>query len=271
MLVDKRILARRFGRAATAYRRHARVQEQAGAGLLRAVLQRRPATRVARLLDVGCGTGLFTELLLEAFPGAHALALDLAPGMIEEARRRLDGRRVSFAVADVEAGVPAGPFELVASSMALQWTLDPAAVLRDAAGRLAPGGLLAVAVPVEGTLRELREAYAAAADALALPAWRHPGLAFHPAARWDGWARAAFDDVEVEELALVERHPDARAALEAIRGVGASDCAGRPGPAALRLLRRAVAAYDARFARRGSVPATWRLALLTARGPRSSS
>jgi len=271
MILDKGLLARRFGRAAPAYRHHARVQERAAAGLLRAVLQRRPAERVARLLDVGCGTGLFTELLLEAFPGAHALALDLAPGMIEEARRRLGTRRASFAVADIEAGVPAGPFELVASSMALQWTLDPAAVLRAAAAQLAPGGLLAVAVPAEGTLPELREAYAAAADALALPAWRHPGLAFHPAARWAGWARAAFADVEVEELELVERHRDARAAVDSIRGVGASDCGGGTGPAALRLLRRALAAYDARFAGEGRVPATWRLVLLTARGPRSSS
>ncbi|HYD41731.1 MAG TPA: methyltransferase domain-containing protein [Anaeromyxobacter sp.] len=269
MLLDKALLARRFGRAAPRYLRHARVQEQAAGALLRAVLLRRPAEPVARLLDVGCGTGLSTALLLEAFPGAHALALDLAPGMIDEARRRLRGKPVSFTVADVEAGVPAGPFELVASSMALQWTLDPAAVLRAAAGRLTAGGLLAVAVPVEGTLRELREAYAAAADALALPAWRHPGLAFHPAALWAAWARAAFAEVEVEELELEERHADARAALESVRGVGASDCGGAPGPAALRLLRHALAAWDARFARHGSVAATWRIAILTARGPRS--
>jgi malonyl-CoA O-methyltransferase len=269
--LNKALLARRFGRAAPRYLRHARVQEQAAAGLVRAALQRPPAARVARLLDVGCGTGLSTALLLEAFPGAHALALDLAPGMLDEARRRLRGRRVSYVLADVEAGVPAGPFELVASSMALQWTLDPAAVLRAAAGRLTPGGLLAVAVPVEGTLRELREAYAAAADALAVPAWRHPGLAFHPAARWGAWARAAFAEVELAELELVERHPDARAAIESVRGVGASDCGGPSGPAALRLLRRALAAYDARFAGQGSVVATWRIAIVTARRPRSLS
>lgn len=271
MLLGKELLARRFGRAAPGYLHHARVQERAAAALVRAVRavidRRRPASPPERLLDVGCGTGLSTELLLDAFPEAHALGLDLAPGMIDEARRRLRGRRVSFTVGDVEGGVPAGPFDLVASSMALQWTVDPAAVLRRAAGRLAPGGLLAVAVPAEGTLPELRAAYAAAADALGLSTWRHPGLAFQPAARWAEWARASFSNVAVEELRVVERHAGARAVLESIRGVGANDCGGGAGPAAVRLLRRALAAYDARFAGEDGVPATWSIAIVTARGP----
>jgi malonyl-CoA O-methyltransferase len=266
VLLDKALLARRFGRAAPRYLRHARVQEQAAAGLLRAILRRR-LDGSARLLDVGCGTGLLTALLLGAFPGAHAVAVDLSDGMIAEARRRLSGRRVTFATGDIESGFPAGPFDLVASSMTLQWTLDPAAVLRGAAARLAPGGLLAFAVPAEGTLPELREAYAAAAERLPPTAWRHPGLAFHPAARWAEWAGAAFAEVEVEEQLAVEHHPHARAVLDEIRGVGANDCGGGAGSAAVRLLRGALAAYDARFAGQAGVPATWRIAIVTARRP----
>jgi malonyl-CoA O-methyltransferase len=269
MFLDKGLLARRFGRAAPVYRRHARVQERAAAGLVAALLRRQPPG-APRVLDVGCGTGIFTEPLLEAFPGAQALALDLSDGMIAEARRRLVGHRVAFTVGDIEAGYPDGPFDLIASSMALQWMLDPAAVVRGAAARLGEGGVLAFAVPAEGTLAELRQAYAAAADALRLRAWRHPGLAFHPAARWAEWAGQAFAEVEVEELRVAERHPDARAVLEEIRGVGANDCGGGAGPHAVRLLRRALAAYDARFAGEGSVPATWRIAVVTARRPRRS-
>ncbi len=269
MLLDKDLLARRFGRAAPVYRRHARIQERAAAGLLAAVL-RRPPPGSPRILDVGCGTGTFTELLLEAFPGAQALALDLSEGMVVEARRRLVGCRVAFTVRDIEAGYPDGRFDLVASSMALQWMLDPGTVVRGAAARLGEGGVLAFAAPAEGTLPELREAYAAAADALRLRAWRHPGLVFQPAARWEEWARKAFAEVEVEELRMVERHPDARAVLEGIRGVGANDCGGGAGPNAVRLLRHALATYDARFAGDGCVRATWRIAIVTARGPRRS-
>ena len=40
-------------------------------------------------LDTGCGTGHLIELALSAFPGAHFLAADPSPAMLEEARKRL--------------------------------------------------------------------------------------------------------------------------------------------------------------------------------------
>jgi malonyl-CoA O-methyltransferase len=267
-VVDKALLARRFARAAPAYELHARVQEQAADALVEAA-RRRAGQRVPRrLLDVGCGTGLLTARLLDAWPGAAALALDLAEGMVAVAARRLAGRAVRFTVRDIVVGFPDERFDLAASSMALQWVHDPGAVLRGAAGRLAGGGLLALAVPVAGTLPELRAAYAGAAAELGLAAWRHPGLAFHEAARWEAWTRAAFRDVEVREEVVVEHHPGARAVLEAIRGVGGNDCEGGAGAGAVRLLRRALARYDAHHRDQEGVPATWRLALVTARGPR---
>jgi malonyl-CoA O-methyltransferase len=268
MALDKALLARRFGRAAPEYLRHARIQERAAAGLVDALL-REPLPVRPRILDVGCGTGLLTARLLEALPGATALAVDLAEGMVEEARRQLDGRRVRFAVGDIEQGFPKGAFEVVASSMTLQWMLDPGAVLAGAAERLGPGGVLGISVPVEGTLPELRAAYVEAAAELGLTSWRHPGLDFHALERWVGWARAAFEEVEVEEVRVVERYAHGRAVLDSIRGVGANDCGGGAGPAAVRLLRRALAQYDERRAH-GGIPATWRLAVLTARQPRRS-
>lgn len=267
MPVDKALLARHFGRAAPGYEHHARVQARAAQALVEAA---RGRLRVAgpRVLDVGCGTGLLTARLLDAWPGAELLALDLAEGMVRAAAFRLVGRPVRFAVGDIEAGFPKERFELVASSMALQWVNDPAAVLRGAAGCLTADGLLAVAVPVEGTLKELRAAYAAAADDLGLSNWRHPGLEFQEAGRWEEWVRGSFRDVEMQEEVVVERHPDALAVLEAIRGVGGNDCAGGAGPAAVRLLRRALSRYDVQRRGEGGVAATWRLAVLTARGPR---
>jgi hypothetical protein len=128
--------------------------------------------------------------------------------------------------------------------------------------------LLALAVPAAGTLWELRAAYAAAAHELGLATWRHPGREFQEADRWAEWARAAFRDVELLEEVVVERYPDALAVLESIRGVGGNDCEGGAGPASVRLLRRALARYDVHRRCEGGVCATWRLAVLTARGPR---
>jgi len=49
-----------------------------------------PAPR--RLLDLGTGTGVVAMALAERYPAAEVVGIDLSPGMIEEARRKLPPR-----------------------------------------------------------------------------------------------------------------------------------------------------------------------------------
>ncbi|MFD7730812.1 class I SAM-dependent methyltransferase [Kitasatospora phosalacinea] len=104
------------------------------------------------VLDVGCGTGSLALLLAEA--GHRVTGVDLAPAMVDRARRKfaaagLEGR---FLVGD--AGRPptgADRYDAVLSRH-LVWTLpDPPAALRDWTARLRPGGRLLL---VEGRWRE---------------------------------------------------------------------------------------------------------------------
>ena len=76
-------------------------------------LERRPA----RALDLGTGTGKAARLVARLFPEAEIEAVDLAPAMVEEARRLLPAElagRVRFRVADASA-LPygEGEFDLV--------------------------------------------------------------------------------------------------------------------------------------------------------------
>jgi SAM-dependent methyltransferase len=70
-----------------------------------------------RVLDVGTGTGKAARLLAERFPAAEIVGVDLAPGMVEEARRLLPdafSRRVRFSTADASSlPFEAGSFDLV--------------------------------------------------------------------------------------------------------------------------------------------------------------
>lgn len=71
----------------------------------------------ARALDVGSGTGKAARLVAERFPTAEVVGVDLAPAMVEEARRLLPAglaERVAFAEADASALPFAdGDFDLV--------------------------------------------------------------------------------------------------------------------------------------------------------------
>ena len=56
-----------------------------------------------RVLDLGTGTGKAARVVAKRFPDAEVVGVDLAPEMVEEARRLLPGElagRVRFEVAD---------------------------------------------------------------------------------------------------------------------------------------------------------------------------
>lgn len=77
-----------------------------------------------RILELGSGTGVTTELLLERHPDARLVGIDVSPEMLEAARARLPAERVELQERRLEDSLPAGPFDLVASALAVHH-LDP--------------------------------------------------------------------------------------------------------------------------------------------------
>ena len=92
-----------------------------------------------QVLDLGTGTGVVALALAERYPEAEVVGIDLSPGMIEEARRRLSpelAARVRFEVGDASALACAdGDFDLVVLSNMIPFADELARVV-------APGGLL---------------------------------------------------------------------------------------------------------------------------------
>ncbi|MFC1406069.1 MULTISPECIES: trans-aconitate 2-methyltransferase [Streptacidiphilus] len=74
----------------------------------------------ARILDLGCGSGVLAEIMLERFPDSQVTLLDLSSNMIAAAERRLErfGSRASFVEGRFE-DMPEGPFDAVVSTLAL--------------------------------------------------------------------------------------------------------------------------------------------------------
>src|SRR5262249_60648588 len=97
--------------------------------------------RGARWLDLATGTGALA--LLAARHGAEVTGLDLAPKLIETARRLAadSGVNVRFDVGDAEA-IPCrdASFTVVSSSMGIIFAPDHEAVAREVARVCAPGG-----------------------------------------------------------------------------------------------------------------------------------
>lgn len=128
----------------------------------RELLARVPLPGAGQVVDLGCGPGNSTALLVQRFPSARVLGLDDSAAMIEQARERVP--QASYRCQDIVAwaGHPSGADapDLIYSNAALQWVGDHANLLPRLFARLAPGGVLAVQMPdnlQEPTHRLMRE------------------------------------------------------------------------------------------------------------------
>lgn len=104
-----------------------------------------PTQDVRRAVDLGCGPGNSTEVLMQRFPGAEVAGVDNSDDMIAAARQRLP--QVPFTLAGIEDWQPAAPVDVILANAVLQWVPDHRKVLPELIGKLAPGGSLAVQMP----------------------------------------------------------------------------------------------------------------------------
>ena len=97
-----------------------------------------------RVLEVGCSEGVFTRALAADDRVGTVTAAAVSPRALETARRRCEGQsNVSFVSGSIVNAAPPGPFDLIICSEVLYYVGGRrAAVARELAQRLAPGGIM---------------------------------------------------------------------------------------------------------------------------------
>jgi trans-aconitate 2-methyltransferase len=101
----------------------------------------------ATVVDLGCGEGALTASLAQRWPGARVVGVDSSAAMLAAAAAHAVPGRIEFTVGDVRDWRPSGPVDVVVSNAVLHWVPHHEALMAQWAGRLAPGGTLAVQVP----------------------------------------------------------------------------------------------------------------------------
>ena len=109
------------------------------------LLARVPLDAPQNVVDLGCGPGNSTELLVKRFPTARIVGTDSSQAMLATARQRLP--QLSFEQGDIAQWAPAEPVDLAYANAALQWVGDHPRLLPRLLSALAPGGVLAVQMP----------------------------------------------------------------------------------------------------------------------------
>lgn len=163
-----------FSRAAKSYDRNACAQRQSIAISTPRLAEWISSLPPGDILEVGCGTGLFSEQLACLLPGADITFIDPAQDMLKECRQRLANLRerigtaskFHFACMSAEQLNNAVSLEkngrkkyaLIASSFALQWISDLPETVDSLLGLLKPGGVFFFCLPTEDSFPEWKAA-----------------------------------------------------------------------------------------------------------------
>lgn len=215
----KLVCARYFGKATATYDRAAQMQRATGHQMVELI---GPMEYCPVVLDVGAGTGYFSELLEKRYRGSSIIAIDLSQEMLLRARSRFQGSSIR---ADAESlPIASGSVDLVFSNLCIQWCPSLERVFREFARVLKSSGQLVFSTMGSRTLFELREAWSR------VDTYSH-AIDFHGADRLDSAIESAGLQWEVRrESEEVRLYPDVRSLMLELKALGARNASSNRAP-----------------------------------------
>jgi len=146
-------IAKSFGAASTSYDVSARLQRYSGKHLMPWLPNRNDLT----VVDLGCGTGFFTDILASKYQ--QVIGLDISTKMLSFAKQNRD-QDIFWLEGDANC-IPLqdNSVDLIYSNLMIQW-LDPLDVaLKEILRVLKPGGVFLFSTLTDGTLFELKSSW----------------------------------------------------------------------------------------------------------------
>ncbi|TCP66505.1 malonyl-ACP O-methyltransferase BioC [Baia soyae] len=222
MIIHKHILEKNFNKAAHTYDEYSQVQQKMAHHLIQTLHQKNEY--VDRILEIGCGTGYFTQLLAETYPDARITAIDLAENMIQKAQEQMEERNVEFVLADAEelSEFSSESYDLIVSNAAVHWLQRPGCFLSGIMRLLKPGGSYLSTALGPDTFLELRSSFQYVEKKLGVQPTEH----LVPLTSMEDWAvrleESGFQGTEIEDHWLRQVYTDCRELLQSIKATGAN-------------------------------------------------
>jgi len=157
-----------------------------------------------RWVDVGCGNGAFTEVLVERCAPVEVQGIDPSEGQLAFARKRPASLVAEFRQGDAMAlPFPAGSFDAAVMALVLVFVPDPAKGIAEMVRVVRPGGTVAAYMwdmlgggnPIDPILIEIRAMGLTRPTAPQLDASRMQAMR-------DLWMGAGLEAVETREIAV---------------------------------------------------------------------
>jgi malonyl-CoA O-methyltransferase len=219
-----------FNSGAYTYNAAADIQQVAACVLAMRLSEVSPAS----ILEIGCGTGLFSQFLPQYFPEAHILLTDIAPEMLRVCQQRFVAHpNIKLACQDGEALTTPSGFDLIVSSMTLHWFTDFFASVEKIIAKLNPGGTFIFAMLGNKSLLEWREVCEADSHCRPTPTFPKADA-----------VRAAFPDLQIDADVTCLTYNNTYHFLKTLKSLGATAADINHITLAPGRLRRIMRAFD---------------------------
>ena len=141
--MDKQLIAERFARARATYSREARVQQHVAEKMTALLRHTLPNARFDRIVEFGCGTGLYSQLIHDTWKPSLLHLNDLCPEMRFCLKELTTRPGVTFKAGDAETCLLPDRLDLLTSCSTLQWFTSPRKFFRRSTSLLQSDGVLA--------------------------------------------------------------------------------------------------------------------------------
>lgn len=116
-MINKKIVANNFSKSAKTYDKHAKVQKHMANNLLSYL----PNENINSILEIGSGTGYFTNLLLKKYPNSKIDICDISSHMLEESKKKFSNKINKYILGDIETIKFNSKYDLIVSNATFQW------------------------------------------------------------------------------------------------------------------------------------------------------
>lgn len=179
-VINKELLLKRFNKSAKEYDKYANVQKKMAHHLLDNLnFDNNMLNKEISILEIGCGTGYLTQLLVELFPTAHITVVDIASDMLEITKDKVGQKNIAFICGDIEEIEINKKFDLIISNATFQWLNHLDKTIKKLYMSLNKKGIICISTFGKHTFSELHFSFQKAKQQLHLDIKSSPGQSFY--------------------------------------------------------------------------------------------
>lgn len=203
----KKNIIRYFNQGARTYHSSAELQSH----VAQQVASRLQGVSAKHILEIGCGTGLLSQHLIELFPNSMMLLTDIADAMVNVTQQRFSQYpQVHTHCGDAESLDLNLQFDLITSSMTLHWFDHFRSSIENFKNYLRPGGQMIFAILGENSLCEWKTM----CKTVGMTAARKSFPDYH-------WMTSTFADFKFEIESVKQRYANSYAFIKSLKNLGA--------------------------------------------------